>query len=66
MWAGSDCASYIDALRAILKCKSGDEILDSFARLMKVDRAVIERPDGAGAQWVLVKPTAGVLAQSPV
>lgn len=57
VWAGSDCASYINA-DYIKGCSNGDEVLDNFARLIKVDRSVLERLDGAGAQWVLVKPTA--------
>lgn len=56
-WAGSDCASYLDA-NYIKKCKNGDAILDNFARILKVDRAVIEAQQGAGAQWILAKPTA--------
>lgn len=56
-WAGSLCEGYLGA-DYIKKCKHGDDVLDNFAKIIGIDRAVIERQEEAGAQWVLVEPTA--------
>ena len=56
-WYGSDCAGYID-YEYLRTRKNGEEIVDNFARIIGVDRSVIETTEGVGAQWVLVKPTA--------
>ena len=56
-WYGSDCSGYID-YQYLKTRKNGEEIVDNFARIIGVDRKIIENTDGAGAQWILVKPNA--------
>lgn len=56
-WYGSDCAGYLD-YEYLRTRKNGEQIVDNFARIIGVDRSVIEHTEGAGAQWILVKPTA--------
>ena len=57
VWYGSDCGGYID-YQYLKTRKNGEEIVDNFAKIIGVDRSVIKDTPGAGAQWVLVKPTA--------
>jgi hypothetical protein len=57
VWYGSDCAGYLD-YEYLRTRQKGEQIVDNFARLLDVDRQIIEQTPGAGAQWVLVHPTA--------
>lgn len=57
VWYGSDCAGYIN-YEYLRHTRNGEQIVDNFARIIGVDRSVIETTEGAGAQWVLVQPTA--------
>lgn len=56
-WYGSDCSSYID-YEYLRNVEKGEEIVTMFARILGVDRVIIERAEGVGAHWVLSKPTA--------
>lgn len=56
-WYGSDCHVYMD-YEYLRTRTNGESIVDNFARIMGIDRSVIEQTEGAGAQWLLVKPTA--------
>ena len=56
-WYGSDCGGYIDG-KYLASVKRGNEIIEAFARIIDVPRVVIEKTPGAGAQWILVEPSA--------
>lgn len=56
-WFGSDCGGYID-YDYIKSCRNGEQIATDFASIIGVPRHVIEKTQGVGAQWVLVKPLA--------
>lgn len=57
VWYGSDCSGYID-YEYLRTRRNGEAIVDGFAQLMDIDRSVIEKTEGVGAQWVLCQPTA--------
>lgn len=56
-WAGSDCSRYLD-YKYLMGCKDGAAIVDGFSSILQIERTRIELTEGAGAQWILVKPTA--------
>lgn len=56
-WYGSNCSSYID-YNYLRNVEQGEQIVDMFARIIGVDRSIIEMTEGVGAQWILSKPTA--------
>lgn len=56
-WYGSDCSSYID-YKYLINVEKGPQIVDMFARILEVDKVVIEQTEGVGAHWILCKPTA--------
>lgn len=56
-WYGSDCAGYINHDYLITR-QNGDAIVHNFAAIIGVEREIIEKTEGVGAQWIMVKPTA--------
>lgn len=57
MWVGSDCDGYIGYDYLITRQK-GPEIVDKIAEICGVTVQDIKDTPGAGAQWILVNPTA--------
>lgn len=56
-WYGSNCGEYID-YQYLKTLENGESIVDGFASIIGIDRTKIEQTEGAGAQWILCKPTA--------
>lgn len=57
LWYGSDCGGYID-YQYLSTRRRGAEIIQKFSQAIGVTEQTIKDTPGAGAQWVLRKPTA--------
>lgn len=59
VWVGSDCSGYLDHNYLITR-RRGSMIVRKFAEMNGITEDIIKETPGAGAQWVIVKPTAAM------